>query len=88
MKTTKHAQVRAQQRRIPDVVIDMLERFGAVAYQRQARIRYFDKKAWRHALHYTGGQLADSGWSNAYLITGTDGQVVTVGSRYKRMKGK
>lgn len=84
---TKHARVRMQQRGIPELLVDLLQRFGVRHWSAGATLLYFDKRARRKADSYTGGMLSRAGkWSNAYLVMGSDGSIITVGHRHARVK--
>lgn len=86
---TLHAQVRMQQRAIPPQVISWLFDFGT--RQRavgQAAIVYFDKAARRRLAQEIGHLTASylSPLLNAYLIEGSNGDVITTGWRTARVK--
>lgn len=85
---TCHAALRSQQRAIPQLIIDWLMDYGAVAVdQRGAEIFYFDHAARRRLSKAVGeravsllGRLLD-----AYVVFSERGTVITVGHRYKRV---
>lgn len=84
---TKHADIRMQQRGIPPLVLDWLLKYGQEAHDHHgAIIRYFDKRSIRRLRRDVGnkpvGRLAD--YLNAYLVE-SNGSVVTVGHRFKRI---
>lgn len=84
---TKHARVRMQQRGIPELMVDLLQRFGNRQQVVGGTVVYFDNRARRKADQYTGGMLSRGGkWTNAYLVTANDGSIITVGHRYHRIK--
>jgi hypothetical protein len=87
MKLTEHAAVRSQQRGIPRIVLDLLLQFGCHEYDHAgAEIIYFDRRSKKSVMSYTGGlisRLSDHLDSYAVLVGGT---VVTVGTRYKRIR--
>ena len=71
-----HALTRMQQRGIPAAVVDDLLDWGrAVHDHRGAEIFFFDRKA----------RAATRRSSSAYLVVSTDGTVITVGHRVRRL---
>ena len=87
---SQHAQCRMQQRAIPPCLIDWLFQFGAEAHDHHgAQIRYFDRASKRRlAEAVPAQQLArfDQKLKNAYLVEATDGTVITMGYRDKRVR--
>jgi hypothetical protein len=84
---TAHARTRMQQRGIRSRALDVLLDFGRVARGPGGRdIVFFDKRA-RKRLARTAPRLAAEGKRlvRTYAILGTDGLVVTVGHRYRRI---
>lgn len=83
---SRHAAIRSQQRGIPQLIIDWLITYGAVATDgRGASTHYFDHHARRHLSQDVGvrvvtllGRLMD-----AYLVMSHDGTIITVGYRFK-----
>lgn len=88
MKIT-HAKKRLQQRGIPDIVLRWLSVFGRRQYDgRGAVIRFFDRTA-RERLQRSIGSDVFRGMHeslNAYAVYRVDGQLITVGHRYKRIR--
>lgn len=86
MSTNVHASIRSQQRGIPPMVIDLLMQFGAREHDsRGAEILYFDRRSRRRVEAYAGGLIGKlSEHLDAYAVL-AGGQVVTVGTRYKRI---
>ncbi len=84
---TRHAALRAQQRRVPQAIIDWLFEFGSVESQNGSELLHFDKKA-RHRLACAVGspivvrlgKLLDT-----YAVV-SGGEVVTLGYRFKRIR--
>lgn len=87
MNHTHHSKVRQQQRNIPDLLIELLCRFGATQHDHhQGLIRYFDKSARRQVESYVGQQLYSSieRFLDTYAVFAIDSQaIITVGRRYK-----
>lgn len=83
---SRHAAIRSQQRGIPQLIIDWLITYGAVATAgRGASTHYFDHHARRRLSQDVGvrvvtllGRLMD-----AYLVMSHDGTIITVGHRFK-----
>ena len=77
---TTHARRRMQQRGIPVAVLEDLLDYGRAMHDhRGAMVLYFDRRA-RAALHQAGTRL------DAYAVVGGDGEIRTVGHRYKRLR--
>ena len=83
---SRHAAIRCQQRGIPQLIIDWLITYGAVATDgRGASTHYFDHHARCRLSQDVGvrvvtllGRLMD-----AYLVMSHDGTIITVGYRFK-----
>lgn len=86
MNATTHATVRCQQRGVSPFVVDLLMRFGRREHDHAgAEVVYFDRRAKREVESYTGGVLGKlSEHMDSYAVV-SDGCVVTVGVRYKRI---
>ena len=85
---TRHGGARAQKRGIPSLVIDWLMAYGRVARRRGADVYFFDH-AGRKALRRSIGapvyrRIADL--LDAYAVVSDEGQIITTGWRYKRIK--
>ena len=84
-----HAQQRSQQRAIPPSVIEILLDFGMVEHSnRGLEILYFNKDGKRAAMMQMKaiGMRNSDHYLNAYLLESSDGNIVTVGHRTKRIK--
>lgn len=86
--STRHAQARMQQRSIPWLVVDWLQRFG----QREraaghAQIVYSDKSSRRRLESEVGPEITArlSTLLDAYLIEADDGCIITAGWRRSRV---
>jgi hypothetical protein len=78
-RLTEHARIRMQQRGIPAAVLEDLLDYGRVAHDhRGATVLYFDRRA-RTALRRSGKR------HDAYAVVGGDGEIRTVGHRFKRL---
>ena len=86
MKATAHANVKCQQRGVSPFVIDLLLRFGRREHDhRGAEIVFFDRRAKKEIEGYTGGIIGKlSEQMDSYAVV-SDGCVITVGVRYKKI---
>ncbi|MEZ5646023.1 MAG: hypothetical protein R3E94_03265 [Burkholderiaceae bacterium] len=87
MNLTKHAAKRSQQRGIPELVIDLLLRFGRRDHDhRGAEIVYFDKASRKHVERYCGSLIGKvNEHLDCYAVV-ADEVIVTVGVRYERVR--
>ena len=90
MKITQHAAKRMQQRHLPPLIIDLLQRYGQIRNQAGATVFFFDEKGCKHAEIELRATLARlDKLRDAYLVEANDSkQVVTLGYRFKRVKEK
>ena len=81
---TDHARARMQQRGIPSAAVEALLEFGSASHLRSKgrELVYFDKAA-RAGLAKVN-PVADR-LARTYAILGSDGTVITVGHRYRRI---
>lgn len=83
-----HAQARSQQRAIPRPVIDLLLDYGVVEHRKNGlELLYFTnegKHSARQLMKRNGVKHSDH-CLNAYLLESSDGWVITVGHRTKRV---
>lgn len=88
MNMTRHAKIRAQQRGIPPIVVDLLIEYGTEAKAGlQTTTHYFDKAARRRLQIYAGrlaGMLEE--YLDYYAVVGKDGSVITVAPRIKKVR--
>jgi hypothetical protein len=85
---TAHAMVRAQQRGIPNDVIDWVLRYGRERHDhRGASVYFFDKRARRKLGAEVGGSAARicNECGDVYAVVNRFGAIVTVGHRTKRL---
>lgn len=83
---SRHATVRSQQRGIPQLIVDWLITYGAVANDgRGAVTHYFDHHARRRLAQVVGGRVVTllGSLMDAYLVMSHDGTIITVGHRFK-----
>lgn len=86
---TKHASVRKQQRGIPESVLDCLMEFGRISHdKRGGEVLYFDKRAKQHCLTVMGKEMYRrlDGHLDVYAVRASDGVLLTVGHRCKRLR--
>ena len=86
MKVTTHASARCQQRGIPPIMLDLLLQFGCREHDHAgAEIVYFDRRSKKRIESYAGGLISKlSEHLDSYAVV-SDGEIVTVGTRYKRI---
>lgn len=89
---TKHAKQRAQQRCIPPLIDEWLERFGEENYDGHGGIRrYFSHRSVRAMQREFGREPVRrmSDYLNVYKVESTrDGGTITIGYRNKRLNRK
>ena len=84
---TSHARTRMQQRGIRAGALEMLLDYGKVAHVEGGReIVFFDKAARNRLMKQDPSAARDvERLARTYAILGSDGAVITVGSRYRRI---
>ncbi len=84
---TDHARARMQQRGIPSAAVEALLAYGRTARAgRGCEVVYFDKAARARMLRDDPAAARGAKrLTNTYAVLGTDGAVVTVGHRYRRI---
>ena len=89
MDLTRHARARMQQRGINAAALDALLDYGRVARAGRGRdIVYFDKRTRQRLERATAVSPAKAGAQrvcNSYAIVASDGTVITVGHRTRRI---
>lgn len=88
-RVTAHARARMQQRGIRSDVVEALLAFGSERHLRGQRcdIVFFDKKAKRRLAKSVSGAAREAEkFIRTYAIVGSDGAVITVGHRYRRVR--
>ena len=84
---TKHATRRMQQRGIPELVIDLLQRCGTWIRCKGADRLIFDKAAIKRLKRYLGDSRAVAAverWLDVYAVIGDDGVLITVAHQTHR----
>lgn len=86
--TSKHATIRAQQRGIPPLLDELLDRYGQEEYDGHgAIIRYLNKQSIKDMEREWGkrpvARLAE--WFDAYKVSTIDGKTITTGHRTHRI---
>lgn len=88
MDMTHHASIRAQQRAIPPILIDLLLQFGKSEPAGDGATRvFFDKSACRRVQSYAGplaGLLNEH--LGVYAIVGPDSQIITAAHLTTRVR--
>lgn len=88
MKLTKHASSRLQQRGIPPIVVDLLQRYGAVERAGKGAVTYyFDKSSRRKVMAYAGplGRALEE-FLDYYAVVADDGSVITAAPRLGKVR--
>lgn len=85
---TRHASIRAQQRGIPPMIDELLDRYGQEAHDGHvAIVLYLSKDSVRRMERDFGrrpvARLRE--WLDAYKVQTVDGQTITVGHRTRRL---
>ncbi len=89
MNLTAHASRRMQQRSIPPMALELLERFGSECRCGGAYRLYFDKAARRRMRDHYGGSGSPKrieSWLNVYVVVGDNGKVFTAAHRTTRLR--
>lgn len=86
MQNTIHSSIRAQQRGVPPIIVDLLLQYGAREHDAKGcEVIYFDKKSKKKVETYVGGLFGKlDEHMDAYAVIAS-GKVVTVGNRFKRI---
>jgi hypothetical protein len=82
---TCHAEARIQQRAIPPIVVELLERFGSETRSGGADLLFLDKAARKLLRRHLGRSFRSFEYLDAYAVVSDQGRVVTVGHRSKRI---
>ena len=88
MKYTHHAEIRAQQRGIPPLIVEWLQDYGRKEYAgKGTRKIFFDKNSRKILAKKMGKSVVDSlgHLMNIYLVE-EDNQIITVGHRHKHIR--
>lgn len=84
-----HSLARAQQRGIPPMVANLLETYGEEAYDGHGALTiYFNKRSLRQMERDMGREPVRllSRWHHCYMvISASDGCIITIGHRHKRL---
>ena len=85
---TNHAQIRSQQRCIPDDAIETLLAYGNTQRRGGADVYYLDKRTRSRVASALGRQryrrLEKA--LDSYLVVGDDGSIITAAHRLQRLK--
>lgn len=88
---TRHASERAQSRGIPPGAIEMLESYGVEEYDGHGCVtRYLSKESRRQMERDWGRPWVSrlEPWLNVYEVCNTDGRIITIGHRFRRIRRK
>lgn len=86
---TRHAAIRMQQRTVPPLVVEWLLEYGATERSGGGtQMHYFTKDSRRRLAKRVGDQIINrlSALLDAYVVVGSDGVVITVGHRCRRIQ--
>lgn len=86
---TRHATTRMQQRAVPPLIVEWLLEYGATERSGGGtQMHYFTKNCRRQLAKHVGDQVINrlSALLDAYVIVGSDGVVITVGHRCRRIQ--
>lgn len=86
---THHATIRAQQRGVPPLIDELLDRYGYELHDHHGAVVVFFNKDSRRSMERELGKRAVAcfdRWMNAYKVRSSDGCTVTLGHRTKRIK--
>jgi hypothetical protein len=78
-----------QQRGLPPLIVDWLHTYGKEHHDHHgATILYFDRHARRRLERAVGRSPVRcmERWLDAYAVVGGDGQLITTGYRYRRLR--
>jgi hypothetical protein len=86
---TKHAEIRLRQRGIPPAVVEWLVSYGSSHFDHhRGLVFYFDSRS-REVLRSAVDRTALARYSehlDCYVVVSTNGEVITVGHRTRRLK--
>lgn len=91
MAKTQHAQARSQQRGLPKLVEELLDRYGEEKHLGGgAVVRFISKRGRRNMELDMGRQPVAklTQWLDVYEVSGSDGVTITVGHRIRRVRCK
>lgn len=90
IQVTNHAAIRQQPRGIPPLIMEWLRSYGTNIYDHHgAEILYFDKHSRKALAKAVGDEIVTrlSALLDTYAVVSKSGAVITVGHRFKRVKG-
>ncbi|MCA9231978.1 MAG: hypothetical protein KDA57_15120 [Planctomycetales bacterium] len=91
MNSASHSEIRQQQRCIPPLILDLLDRFGTEVPAADGAVRLvIDHKARKKLERHCGRHFVreNSRYFNAYLVIGRHGHTITSGWRQKPVRRK
>ena len=88
MQLTKHAAIRAQQRAIPKLVLDLLLQFGSTENAGDGATKYFFDHRSRKMLFAYAGSVGPklSEHLDVYAVVSSTSDVITVAHRQKHIR--
>lgn len=88
MNQSSHGNSRMKQRGIPPLIVQWLDDFGEEVYDKHgAVVKFFNKKSIRNLERYFGSSALRrlNEWMKAYAVFSSDGYLITVGFRTKKI---
>ena len=91
VRYTKHAQMRRQQRAIPDMAIKIIHRYGERSYYKGGESYCINKKSRHRLIEYLKTYMNDKEYRqiieylDCYVVV-SDGDIITVAHRTQRLK--
>lgn len=88
---TKHSLIRAQQRGIPPLIDELLDRYGQEEYDGYGMtVLYLNKTSIRNMQRDWGHRPVSrlTEWLDVYKVKSADGRTITVGHRTRRVHRK
>jgi len=90
MELSQHAKYRCQERNIPPLILEWLNEFGSVGYDKHGCKKiFFDKKSRHQLSENVGKEIVErmGDLMNIYMVVDNDNyRVITAGHRHKRFK--
>lgn len=85
LQKTYHARVRQTQRSVPDIAIELLQKFGSSApsYDGSERI-YFSEKDWKRVKRHFGAWMPNKSGQlrGLYMIISAEGSIITIAHQH------
>ena len=86
---TRHASIRAQQRGVPPFIVTLLQIYGLEEHDKRGGVlRFLNRRSRKDIARDLGGAVVGAldRYLNAYIVDSTDGPLITVGWRYRKVR--